>query len=351
MKIIAHEIIRMNLLYLMFKFGIKTQSELATVLGVSESQITHVMRGDQEPSTYLLCKIREKFGCSIDDFLTLDLEKLEDLSPDIPETAYKCLSGVYRMYYGSNGYFNTLEDDSKLKNGILFVWRTAGSQNGCKVVALMDIKRGHADSCLEEVKRYVSEGGYENAWNYLMSINSVNERYKGKLTLSETQIYINLQKEGKGDLTQLVFHRPEEDILRKGYVGGLGTMSSGVEKGKDAHVSPSIRYVGLSNVNLEYESADIAKHLLFQFDGMDMDMMYSSVNEIFDTYDKEMFKESVYTHNQRRMMACISLQNMVNEMVKRSMCVAGEVTKVDDVVWCHYVESEKMHVAECLGRK
>lgn len=337
-----------NLNYIIQKFEVKTQREMADNLGVGPAQLTRVMHGDQTPSVYpFLTKIKELYNYSIDEFLFTNIREMEEkkngVEEDLPVASYMKFVGLYQTYYFDTSSFKGRErsDDAKaLKSGLLLVRKDPGSENKYQVVAVFNMKKEYADTCYEMAMQRSGGRGFENIWQYMISLGGSNHVYYGEMELSSKFVYISLRFENTKDRVQMIFHRPVSNSNK--YIGGLGTIVS-VSKGRNT--APCVQYIALSEVSLNVSEEEIAAHLLMHYPNL---KTYDATDELVEMlvklYQDKDGEKTRLTDEQKKTLVRNHIDKIVNETVERNLFRTVVVSAVDDDDFYHYIKRVKRNM-------
>lgn len=330
-----------NLNYVMRKFEIGSQKELAEKLDIGAPQLTRLMHGDQTPTVYpFLVKVKEHFGYTIDEFLYVNLKQRDEIDTgdrtDIPVASYMKFAGLYQMYYFDTSSFKGREradDADALKSGLLLIQQSKQSERDYEVIAVFDMQKEYADVCYcNALKHGASNTDY--IWRYIQSLSGKHHVYHGTFDLSAKHVYINLRFENTRDRVQMIFHRPDSNA--KKYIGGLGTVIS-VSKGRNSE--PCVQYIALSETSLASSEEEIASHLLMHYPNLKTyDSIDDLVNMIAQLYQYNDIEKDRLTDEQKKTLVRNHVDKIVNDTVEKNLFRTVVVSSADDDEFYHYLK-------------
>lgn len=332
-----------NLNYIMFKYGIKVQKDMADILGIGAPQLTRILKGEQTPTLFpCLANLKRRFDYTIDDVLFTDL-RLRDLflegmkNDDLPIASYMKYVGLYQIYYfDTSAYKGRVRSNNNeaLKSGIMYVEKDTKSEM-YKVMTLFNMTKERADTMYTEELKCGAD--LANCRNKLMTYNDSHYMYLGELELSAKHVYINLRFEKSKDKVQMVFHRPESNA--KQYIGGLGSMIS-VSKGRGA--SPCVQYIAIANASLNVSEEEIAAHLLMHYPNIkthdSIDDLVDFTIDLYDRNDAESDRLSRLSEEQKKSLVRNYMDKVINDTIEKNLFRTVIVSPKDDDEFYHYLK-------------
>ena len=255
-----NRIFRMNLDFLIENYY-KTQSEFSQKMDISPGTVSNLLNGINEPSVYLLKKIKEIHNISIDQMLLGDITKEDDqfYVKEINQSK-QCIYDKYVGFYHCF-YFNTnfkpkdiTSSSHELKAGFLLLYKSESKPNYMKYYAsaLFGLN-------LEELDQYKNFATlpYDQVRQQFEQINNTGHTYvyDGSFDLMEDVVYVDLVNTEKEQIS-IILNSPKSN---KTYIGGLGSILS-MSRGGNSR--PCSQLIGLSKGNVLVNEKEIADHLL-----------------------------------------------------------------------------------------
>lgn len=331
-----------NLRYIMFKYGIEVQKDLADILDISAPQLSKVLKGEQTLALFpFLANIERRFHYSIDEFLFTDIEFTDKCrngtDENLPVANYMKFLGVYQLYYFDSSSFKGRERGSNgdsLKSGIMYVEKEPKTDK-YSVLAIFNMNKDKADSFY---RNELNNGkcGASSCRGKIINTGGAQRVYYGELELSTKHIYINLRFENAKDRVQMIFHRPDIDYGQ--YMGGLGTMVS-VSKGR--YSEPCMQCIALSNASLNVSEEELAAHLLMHYPKIKTyDTINDLVNFTTDLYGakaNENDRLSRLSDEQKKSLVRNYIDEIVNDTVEKNLFRTVTVTAADDEEFLNYI--------------
>lgn len=338
-----------NLNYIMYKYNIKVQKDLADLLDIGAPQLTKILKGEQTPTLFpFFVNITRRFHYSIDEFIFTDIEiteKFRDgVDENLPVANYMKFLGVYQLYYFDTSAYKGRERGAhgdSLKSGIMYVEKNPKTEK-YSVMAIFNMHKEKADSFY----RNELKGGNCDAAtcrSKIISAGGAQHVYYGELELSPKHVYINLRFESTKDRVQMIFHRPESNSNQ--YIGGLGTMVS-VSKGRNA--APCLQYIAMANASLNVSEEELAAHLLMHYPNIKTyDTIDDLVNFTTDLYSADVDgndRLSRLSDEQKKSLVRNYMDKIVNDTVERNLFRTVIVSPADDDEFYHYIKRVKSNM-------
>lgn len=338
-----------NMNYIMFKYNIKTQRDLADLLNIGAPQLTKILKGNQTPTLFpFFINVVRRFNYSIDEFIFTDIEVTEKsrdgIDENLPAVNYMKFLGVYQLYYFDTSAYKGRERGThgdSLKSGIMFIEKNSTTEK-YGVMAIFDMNKEKADSFYRNELKDI-KNDTKICRNRILSVGSTQHIYYGELELSSKHVYINLRFEGTRDRVQMIFHRPESNSNQ--YIGGLGTMVS-VSKGRNA--APCLQYVAMANTSLRASGEEIASHLLMHYPKLKTyDTIDDLVNFTMDLYNTDVAgndRISRLSDEQKKSLVRNYMDKIVNDTVEKNLFRTVIVSPADDDEFYHYIKRVKSNM-------
>ena len=345
----VREKISKNLNYIMFKYDIKVQKDLADILDISAPQLTRIFKGEQMPPLFpCLANVVKRFGYSIDEFLFTDIEVTEKCQngadDNLPVANDMKYLGVYQFYYFDTSALRGRERHThgdSLVSGIMYIEKNPRTDKH-SVMAIFNMSKERADSFYKNV---LKDGKANPSFCRSMIINSGGGQhvYYGELEFSNQHFYINLRFENTRDRVQMIFHRPDSNSRQ--YIGGLGTMLS-VSKGRDS--KPCLQYIALANASLDVSEEELASHLLLHYPKIKtydtIDGLVDFTTELYRADVEESDRLSKLSDEQKKTLVRNYMDKIVNDTVEKNLFRSVTVSETDDDLFYHYIKRVKANM-------
>lgn len=332
-----------NLEYFRKEKNIQSAKEMADILEISESQYSRVMseRENYNLSLGALLKVRDSFGCSIDEFLFSDIELIENTkkanTKEISDEKYKKYCGLYQMYYYDSKVHKGRDyagDAKALKCGIMLIYTNAEMQH--KVIAVFGFKKEEADKHYQKLSAQLGKYGYHNTYSYFNNMGRDVYVYEGTIKLLAEHYEIELKFANK-DSALMLFHRPPKPSSR--YIGGLGAMVS-VSKGRSP--SPCMQYIGTSKESLQSSGEEIAQNLLMHYPAV---KSYDSIDKLMDMIQDYYSPDEKIrmSEEEKKIMIRMHIDTIINRTIEKNLFRSVMVSETDDDEWYHYLKRAKKY--------
>lgn len=338
-----------NLNYIMFKYDIKVQKDLADILDIGAPQLTKILKGEQTPTLFpCLANIVRRFNYSIDEFLFTDIEITEKYrngaDENLPVANYMKFLGVYQLYYFDTSAFKGRERRShgdSLKSGIMYVEKNPKTEK-YSVMAIFNMRKERADSFY---KNELKNGNAiaSSCRSKIINAGGTQHVYYGELELSSKHVFINLRFENAKDRVQMIFHRPESNSNQ--YIGGLGTMVS-VSKGRNA--APCLQYIAMANASLNVSEEELASHLLMHYPNIKtydtIDDLVEFTTDLYASGADGKDRLSKLSDEQKKSLVRNYMDKIVNDTVEKNLFRTVIVSPADDDEFYHYIKRVKSNM-------
>lgn len=328
----------------------KSQKDFAKETNVSTPTLSSYENNSTLPSLDFLLYLKKTYHISLDSFTSEVLTSAEiqqkiSSSPDtyIPSNIGKYL-GTYLMYY-----YTTSTHDSKncpipaqaLRMGLLTLYLKSSSTVDALACFNLD------STTVECIYESIAEHGKVNKQtqmiqfiNQIYSETSKTNYYKGHVTFSPNNIFINLTHNNR-DCSLIILRNPNSE--KPEYCGGIGTMNS-VSKG--GNLDPCIQCVALSRYPLTISLDEIAREL--QFNHINLNM-YNETLEIINAFKNLYMKASLssipFSDEQKTYLIQSLLEKFVDETISSNLFRTKKVSSDKDDEWYHLIKkySKKRH--------
>lgn len=292
-------LVKQNLNYLLESNKMK-QTELAKLTGFSAPQINKYLsdKGSM-PSFLFLHEASKVFHFSLDDIITVDFRKKENLEMQDSEVValsrYKHFIGHYLVYYHDTDNEREL---NRLRYGVISVMKSRSEVNleSLEVYGLFHLSKEEAE------KLHGNLMEKEVAGSDIIIKKTYSDQsmvYEGTLELTSDHAFISMN--GVNDKVNMIFMNPKN---HRQYIGGLGTSNS-ISRGR--HRKPCINLIILSRYPLAETSNRISSHLVA---GETVVKVRSETNDLIE------FTKNVYLDDRKFYITDADKFNMVEKRLE-----------------------------------
>ncbi|MBO4289339.1 MAG: helix-turn-helix transcriptional regulator [Lachnospiraceae bacterium] len=333
------EIVSNNLRELISEKGL-TQAALADQLKVAAATMTDYCKGRRVPGAEFFVQLKEKFGISIDDFLTKTLDRASLSAPAELSALDRSMLKTYRKYCGS--YFMYYFDTSKykgrddlpardsLKYGVLFVYETAGREMPeYRCAALMGIPDRDEVTFLKKSLDSVKEPSKLIA---RLRDEFGPKAYFGSFELSEDHVFVSLYH-GSTDKALAIFHRVDNN--KSNYIGGIGTINS-ASKGRER--MPVIQFIGISRYPLSMSEEEIQHTLLLNYPKFKAKAEADEMIRNFRTIFSDPGSSDQISDYQKAVMVRSTMEMYIQQNLERNLFRYCKISERDDDDWYHAIK-------------
>ena len=311
------------------------QSKLSKEIGFSVTSINNYLNDVNDPSVSFLLSLKKQYGINIDDFLTKTTEEDVSLKQKYSVVNAEKYIGNYMLYfYQSSAYkgagFNPVKDP--LKYGVLSVFpsRESSFDGSIKMVSLATFFASRQDA--KDFKQQLDNLN-ENYEEIDAKHGVFEQKYKGNLESSNTQVFIDLKSHYYNDKVLIILNNPPTE---KAYVGGIGTVNS-VARGREP--SPVIQYLILSKYFVEMPDGELYNMLSLTVENIDVrnetmklleqfKSLYLETNTNLEEYQKNYIMQN-------------NIERSIVDVVKRNMFLYGKISNREDDKYYRLIMSYK----------
>jgi transcriptional regulator with XRE-family HTH domain len=329
-----HSVFSQNLKRLLTDQGLN-QTKLANKLDVSVASINNYLKDVNDPPVNFLLKLKLHFSIDIDDFLTKIIEDettQENKEAIVNSQKYK---GNYILYYyQSSAYkgagFNPVKDP--VKYGVLSVFpsQKVNDSNNFKMISLATFFTSRKEA--KEFKENLD--ALNDKYAQIQKHHDLYEQnFKGTLTSTNTQVFINLSSSFYNDKVLIILNNPPAE---KAYVGGIGTVNS-VSRGREP--APVIQYIILSKYLIDMQDSELYNILSLSVENIDVRNEAMKLLEQF----KSLYLDSNINleEYQKNHIMQNNIERSVVDVVKRNMFLYGKVSNREDDKYYRLIMSYK----------
>ena len=309
--------------------------EMSEISGIATSTFSKSIREDGKgkiPAIYpFFANMKARFGYTIDDLLSTDLEALsgpEIVTTDVvPETKYQKFYGVFQgNYFDTNASKGRekLDDADALKYCVIVLYQTkdVGAKKAeHKVMASFNMNKEDAEKLYTEVYKNYNGYGWAKPAAVMWEKREAMNIYYGSFGLSEEHLFINVKSDNQ-DTVSMVFY----NSYHEKFIGGLGVVTS-ISTGRLQE--PTMQYMGLSRYLLDTSKEEIASHLLATFPKV---KIYESVDKLVemkrDLYGGD--SKSNLEDEEKKIMMRFYIEKILNDTIARNLFRKVSVSVQDD---------------------
>lgn len=320
-----------------------TQKAFAEELGIAAASMSDYCRGRRIPNVEFFILLKERYGISIDDFLTKPVltagtpAVLEETEADRGlMTAYRKYCGSYFTYYFDTSKYrgrDTQEPRASLIYGVLCLYEKPSLSRkpefgSAAVLGVRDRKQAAIIKKTLDGLRSPSEIPAHIGDHY------PGTAYFGEFELTREHAFIRMSHEDT-DRAFLILHRV--DSSKPDYTGGIGTVNS-VSKGRER--MPVVQFMGISRHPLAMSAEEIHHSLLlsypeFQTDA-EADGMIRSFKELYVSPEESVRDFSEY---QKSIIVRSTLERYIKKNIERNVFRYGKISERDDDDWYHTIKA------------
>lgn len=342
-----------NLKYLLNNSNLN-QKQFSARMDVSESTLSGYLRNKKQPNISFLIKLKEEFpDISVDQVLFEPLAGMaaNTIPDDIPSSNLEKYYGTYYLYYLDTNKKNIVRQRDNpsysalnLRRGILFICKdnTDNTVSRAKCLAVF----GLDDSCLaDEMKVEIEKyDKYDLVYRYLKE-KKPHWLYRGKLTMSQTHVFVFLEKYlDSKDSALVVLHHAVSN--KDNYSGGLGTINSAsTGRGSD----PIVQRIALSRDYVYLTDEQIKQNLLFAHPNISVKgdneakqvlqlakLMYSQ-----DSPSDGQSPNNLFTPKNIKILLNACMETLILNYLENNLLWFGRVSVNDDDNWYHQLVESK----------
>lgn len=306
-----------------------TQKEVADRIPVSVSQYSKVCTGKQMPSISFVLGVEKAFGISLDSLLHVDLEEEAKRKSTTYGSFDQRYQGCYMVYYHDSNLYDKyfaefVEKDVELKAGILVVRKDDVEKSKLKISLWMGYSRERAKIHYEQIKKFGKS--MATVCSYLMSTSRSCDIFEGTAIFTEDYVQFDLTEQTSGSKALITLHNMREGTK---YKAGLGTLSMSLE-GR----ASTLRYIGISDMNLTCAEDDISRHLMMENENIDFSLINEAVVEIMEK------SEDIDGSIDKQLVISNEIFKLIKRILRSKTCRPAGVTEIENRRWCHFVEGE-----------
>jgi transcriptional regulator with XRE-family HTH domain len=311
------------------------QSKLSRELGFSITSVNNYLNDVNDPPVSFLLSLKKKFHINIDDFLTKVSEDENLIKTKQTIVSAQKYAGNYMLYfYQSSAYkgagFNPVKDP--LKYGVLSVFPKNEMDSG-EAYSMVTLATFFASR--QEAKEFKKT--LDGLGDYSIEIEqkhkSYEQNYRGTLSSTMTQVFINLKSDYYNDRVLIILNNPPSE---KAYVGGIGTVNS-VARGREP--SPVIQYIILSKYFIEMPDGELYNMLSLGVENIDVRNETMKLLEQF----KSLYLDSNINleEYQKNYIMQNNIERSIVDTVKRNMFLYGKISNREDDKYYRLIMSYK----------
>lgn len=320
-----------------------TQKALAEELGIAAASMSDYCKGRRIPNVEFFILLKERYGISIDDFLTKQLPESGTPSVSKETDADRGLMAAYRKYCGS--YFTYYFDTSKYRGrdtqepheslmyGVLILYEkpSAGSRPDFGSAAVLGVRDRKQVTIIKKTL-----DGLRAAPETLEYIGEhyPGTAYYGDFELTREHAFIRMSH-ADTDRAFLILHRVDNN--KPDYTGGIGTVNS-VSKGRER--MPVVQFMGISRHPLAMSAEEIHHSLLLSYPEFQTDAeaegMIRSFKELYISPEERVRDFSEY---QKSIIVRSTLERYIKKNIERNVFRYGKISERDDDDWYHTIKA------------
>lgn len=319
-----------------------TQKELADQVGVTPATMTDYCKARRLPTIEFLVAIKQRFGISIDEFLTQSITVKNNQAIDTDSelsnntlTTYQKYCGTYFVYYFDTSKLkgrDTLLAKESLLYGILYIYE-APSFIGTPRYSTIAVLGIHDRESAAFLKRRLDEDHVESKVKEFVSREYANTAYYGDFELSQEHAFVSMSHTNT-DKALLIFHRVDNN--KDNYTGGIGTINS-ISKGRER--MPVIQFMGISRFPLTLTVEEIHHRLLLNYPTFKAKAETEEMIQTFKTlYVTEGEPKDFFSDYQKSVVVQSTLERYIKKSLERNMFRYGKISERDDDDWYHCIK-------------
>ena len=331
-----------NTSYLMQKFHLKSNKEMAAKVGISEPSLSRILTKGTIPSVIpFFTNVRDRFGYNMDDMLYTNLREAENGGLDNPmfsEAVRKKYVGLYEVYFfQTNGAFRGRErgpHSMALTTGLVYIHQNPNKRQYYECLALFNLPKEESDQIYQDIREAYDEGGMYVAQKRMEESGSEERRlYRGVMEITLQQIYFQFSFEDL-DRAYIILHR--ETGTNAMYYGGLGLMLSTTIGNQP---KPCMEYIGFSRASLPSSKDEIAEALIPGYPKLHVyEYLDGLVNTAADLYSNaESGIASLIPEEQKRTILRDQIESVINDTLEKNLYRTRVATLNDDDAFYHYI--------------
>lgn len=329
-----------------------TQQKLAADTGFSVGTVSNYVNcntSSQFPSLSFLIALQQKYGISIDEFVTKELAPTQ-LLPARPTQfeekeleAYKTYCGFYYCYYFDTSMYKGKDynsDEASLLYGILLIFKDPVPEKimSHSCLAVLGFKTpDKVQAAMEELSSRFEENNVSDLYKYIEgnSVYSYNAYY-GDFELNSINAFLTLQHKDK-DRALIILHRvPSKSSI---YTGGIGTINS-VSRGREP--MPVVQFIGLSRQFISLPAEEIHHNLQLGYPSLQAREASSKLIQKFkDLYLSTDTPMSSYSDFDKELVMNGNIDFTLKELLKKNLFRYGKISGQDDDEWYHFLKASR----------
>lgn len=341
-----------NLRQLIADCGI-SQKKLAEQTGIAPASMTDYCNGKRLPSLAFLYTLKEKYGISIDDFVTKSIHPViqpaarsgplpEGADPAVPEggvgrlqreTCRKYCGTFFTYYFDTSKYKgrDTLVPEDSLMYGIFHIYENpsvfATPEYSC--AAILGIR--NPETLLQLKEKIESLPDSSSIVDYI-GTNHPAAAYYGDFELSQEHAFLNI-RHANTDRALVILHRVDNN--KPDYTGGIGTINS-ISKGRER--MPVVQFIGFSRKPLSLSAEEIEHSLLLNYPVFSAEKETGDLLRTFQNLYMDDENTHSFTELHKALIIRSTLERLIAKSLKRNIFRYGKISERDDDEWYHMIK-------------
>lgn len=333
-----------------------TQQQLAHDTSFSVGTVSNYVNcesSNQFPSISFLVALQQKYGISIDEFITKELAPTQ-LQPPTPThyeekelEAYRTYCGFYYCYYFDTSMYKGKDyksDEASLLYGIIHIFRDPVPEQilSHSCLAVLGFKTPESvQTAMAELSSRFDGHNVSDLYKYIEAndVFSYNAYY-GDFELNSINAFLTLRHKDK-DRALIILHRvPSKSSA---YTGGIGTVNS-VSRGREP--MPVVQFIGLSRNFISLPAEEIHHNLQLGFPSLQArDASSKLIQKFKDLYLSTDTPMSSYSDFDKELVMSGNIDFTLKELLKKNLFRYGKISDQDDDEWYHFIK-DSTRIAE-----
>ena len=343
-----YKVVEANCKTLLSEKGI-TQAQLAEITGFAPAAVSNYVNcynSNHFPSIAFLAALQQKFGISIDEFISKELPPAQ-ITPPTPSLyekkeleIYSTYCGFYYCYYFDTSKYKGRDDNSDEKAllyGIIAVFKdpTAKETMGHSCLAVLGYNSpAKVQKAMSELEAKFDEKNISDLYKFIDNDESYSHSaYYGDFELNNSNVFFSLSHEEK-DRALIILRRANSNS--KIYTGGIGTINS-VSRGGEP--MPVVQFIGLSREFLDLPAEEIHYNLQLnypRFKSREHSLeLIKKFKDIFLCHEDQYGK---YSDFDKELVISGNIDKVLKQLLKQNLFRYGKISARDDDEWYHFIK-------------